>query len=72
MFRRSYTPKAHVSNVLYTYDSIVRKFLFQRIDIPESVIGVPMFRKSYSPMDDQTVLCSMTLWPYRQIDIIQM
>ena len=31
-----------------------------------------MFRKSYSPIDDQTVLCSMTLWPYGQIDMIQL
>ena len=31
-----------------------------------------MFRKSYSPIDDQTVSCSMTLQPYGQIDMIQL
>ena len=31
-----------------------------------------MFRKSYSPMDDETVLWSITPRPYGQIDMIQM
>ena len=35
MFRRSHSPKASISNVLYSDDSIVRKFLFRRFDVPK-------------------------------------
>ena len=54
MFRTSYSPKAYISNVLYSEDSIVRKFLFRRFDIPKVLQG-PMFRKIYSEMDDHIV-----------------
>ena len=39
MFRRSYSPKAYISNVLYSEDSIVRKFLFRRFDVPKVLQG---------------------------------
>ena len=55
MFRRSYSPMAFSSNVLYFENSIVKKCLFRRLDILKSVKGIPMFLKSYSPIDDQTV-----------------
>ena len=39
MFRRSYSPKAYISNGLYSEDSIVQKFLFQRFDVPKVLQG---------------------------------
>ena len=35
MFRRDYSPMAYSSNGLYSEDSIVRKCLFRRLDIPK-------------------------------------
>ena len=61
MIRRSYSPKAYIS-----------KDFVSKVRNSESVIGVPMFRKSCSPMDDQIVQCSVTIRFYDQIDIIEL
>ena len=65
MIRRSYSSKVYISKVLYSEDSIVRRVLFRRYDIPKVLLGtyVPKVLQSDGwsdcvMFDDPTVLRS--------------
>ena len=61
MFRRSYSPKAYISNVLYSEDSFVRKFLFRKFDIPKVLQG---YLCSESPIVWWMMRLCNVRWPY--------